>query len=147
MNLKEISLDIYNLLEEFKVVDLPNYPNVAGLFNQSTTTFVIDSGSYESDGTEYLMNLTLKISVASENRIVDTEESSSLYTLISLILQKIFKKIIKNCRPIDNPTFEITTPESGAWKALLTFRIPAYLTYDDGNGTGTRIQSIIYDYI
>lgn len=148
MNLKEISANIFNLLEEFEVIDLPNYPNVVGIFNESTTTFVIDSGSFEIDGSQYLMNLSLKISLSSSSRIDDTD-FTSLYTLISLIIQKLFKKILPNCRAINDPGFEIVSPESGAWKALLTFNIPAYIYYDDGNGngTGTRIERIEYEYI
>lgn len=127
------------LLDEFEVYDLPNIPNINGVFEQSVITFAIVSGSVSGD----YLNLSLNVSVASTLRYDDSdnnyqcltsEQKQSLDYLVSGVIYKLHRKKLKGCGLMVLESFENFTPESGKWRSLLSFTIPLYIIYQ-GNDT------------
>lgn len=150
MNLPEINKSIKNLLQGLDYKELPNYPNIVGIVNESTITFIVASGTYDNESN--YMELELRLSIACDKRTTDEqsiEQLDNLEELIGFIIRKFHKRPIKNCKPILNKSFEITTPESGKWKAFILFRIYTELDseYEDSLETGLPVETITRDYI
>lgn len=132
MSFSSVTDQIKQLLDDFEVKDLPNIPNLNGVFEQSEITFAIVSGSVDG---EYL-NLSLNVSVASDLR-VDAgassgciEQKRSLDSIAFGVIYKLHRKKLKGCGLMVLESFENFTPESGKWRSLLTFTIPFYIIYE-----------------
>lgn len=132
MSFADIADQIKSLLDEFEVKDLPNIPNLNGVFEQSELTFAIISGSVSG---EYL-NLVLNVSVASELRVDagvssnSSQQKRSLDSIVYGVIYKLHRKKLKGCGLMVLESFENFTPESGKWRSLLTFTIPYYIVYE-----------------
>lgn len=149
MYLPAITKSIAKLLVDFEMKELPNYPNLYGVYEQSQVIYEITEG--EDDGlsfTEDIINLTLKVSLACEQRTNKNDDFVSveydLESLISYLIQKLRKAMIPGCKLIQFRNFQKFAPDSGKYRALLTFNIPAYITKLPGesedNGTIERIE-------
>jgi hypothetical protein len=133
MSFTIVSEQIKLLLDEFEVKDLPNLPNIAGIFEQSELTFAIVSGSVDG---EYL-NLSLNVSVACQLRFdagddscPSYEERKNLDSIVFGVIYKLHRKKLIGCGLMRLQQFENFTPESGKWRSLLTFEVPLYLKYE-----------------
>lgn len=133
MNLSEITDNLRVLMSEFQAKELPNYPNVLAVFQQSEIVYEITDGETATDNLiESTINLTLKIAVSSRTRTNDDNNSPrDLNTLISVLVNTLRKKNLPNCKNIRFNSFTKFTPESGLWRAILNFTIVAYLDDDD----------------
>ena len=122
MDLKAINLELIELLKNFEVHDLPNKPNIRGIFNSSDITIAISNGVRSS--IKGFITLTIQISVASSERLVSTvDEENSLYELIELLLNNLEDKKLKNSGHLQIQSFENLIPESGKWRAILVFNL------------------------
>jgi hypothetical protein len=136
MSFTDVTEQIKTLLEDFEVKDLPNIPNLNGVFEQSELTFAIVNGSVEG---EYL-NLSVNVSVASplryddENNFLTSDQKRSLDSVVFGIIYKLHRRKLKGCGMMVLQSFENFTPESGKWRSLLTFLVPFYLKFE-GNDT------------
>lgn len=141
MNLFLINQQIKALLSQLDYGTLPIYPNIVGFINQHTITYIIASGKYNED--DYI-DLELRISIATQKRAredlpseppsdLDSKIEENLDDLIDLILKKFHKRPLKGTRPIKAKSFEVTTPQSGKWRALVLFSITTTLESDYEN--------------
>jgi len=139
IELPEINKNLLSLLSDFNVIDLPNIPNVSGVFEQTDISFAIVSGEAQKDH----LNTVVKISVAAERRTVSeeagggcgyiTEEKANLYTLVSRLIFRLHNKKLPGCGLLKINSFECFTPDSGKWRAILTFSIPWYFDYEQAH--------------
>lgn len=129
MKLKELDIFIGNLLTDFDTKSLPNLPNISGIFNQSDISYAIIKG--ETDNANNYCDVNFQISISKESRIDD--ESSSLYDLIYAVIYQINKKKYPNGGLLKFTSFELFTPDSGKWRALLDFQVlvPIDIYVDD----------------
>lgn len=141
MDLSKITDDLKILMSEFQAKELPNQPNVLAVFQQSEIIYEITDGEVTTDNLiESIINLRLKIAVASKTRThEDDDTGKDLNTLISVLINKLRKKTLPNCKKITFNSFNKFTPESGLWKAVLNFTIQAYLDDD--------LEDTLYDFI
>ena len=132
MSFLNVTNQIKELLDEFEVKDLPNIPNLNGVFEQSELTFAIVNGSVNGD----YLNLSLNVSVASDLRVdagvgaSSIEQKRSLDSIAFGVIYKLHKKKLKGCGLMVLESFENFTPDSGKWRCLLTFTIPFYIIYE-----------------
>jgi hypothetical protein len=128
MSFTAITEQIADILQDYKIYDLPNQPNLGGIINQSEITYAIVSGSVNG---EYL-NLSLNVSIASDMRHGDDDitNKKSLDVLVFDIIYKLHRTKLKGCGLTKLNNFENFTPESGKWRSLLTFTIPLFLIYN-----------------
>lgn len=119
MKLKELDIFIGNLLVDFDTKSLPNLPNISGIFNQSDISYALIKG--ESDNANNYCDVNFQISVSKESRI--DNESSSLYDLVYAVIYQLNKKKYPNGGLIKFTSFELFTPDSGKWRALLDFQV------------------------
>lgn len=130
MNLTAISENIQailNILEATKT--LPNNPNIGGILEETTIVFAVTEGSYEMKN---IVNLTLKVSLACQFRDEpETLNAPVLNDLISLVINTLHRKAIPFCKPMNLVKFENFTPDSGKWRAMIEFSIPAYMNLID----------------
>lgn len=129
MKLKELDIFIGNLLVDFDTKSLPNLPNISGIFNQSDISYALIKG--ESDNANNYCDVNFQISVSKESRI--DNESSSLYDLVYAVIYQLNKKKYPNGGLIKFTSFELFTPDSGKWRALLDFQVlvPIDIYVDD----------------
>lgn len=120
---------IKNLLLPLDVKELPNNPNVSGVFEQTDITYAIKSGKYLDTG---YVELTLNVSVAAERRtsVDEQDEKKSLDDLTFSVVKCLHNKKIPNCKVIRLNEFENFTPDSGKWRTLISFTIPYNLMSD-----------------
>jgi hypothetical protein len=146
INLTTISDNIQTILESIQETKtLPNLPNIKGILNETTIVHVVSSGEYE---TPNLINLDLKVSLASEYREESEDESrKSINELISLIISVLHNRSLPQCKKIRFKKFEIFTPESGKWRSLLEFTIPMMLSIaNDLEDNSGIINEVIFGY-
>lgn len=121
--LTRISDNVQNrlsLIQETRT--LPNNPNLGGILKETTIVHVITSGEYE---TPNLINLDLKVSLACEYREDSAnDDRKSLNELITIIIATLHNSFIPGCKKTQFKKFEIFTPESGKWRALIEFETP-----------------------
>lgn len=120
MKLKELELFIGALLTNFNTKGLPNLPNIAGIFNQSDISYAIVKGEATASGN--FCEVTFQISASKSDRI-DTGDNTSLYDLIQGIVFTLNKIKYPSGGLINLESFELFTPESGKWRALLDFNV------------------------
>jgi hypothetical protein len=145
MSFTDVSDQIKILLEDFEVKDLPNIPNLNGIFEQSELTFAIVNGSVEGN----YLNLSVNISVASplryndddENNYLTSDQKRSLDSVVFGIIYKLHRRKLKGCGTMVLQSFENFTPESGKWRSLLTFLVPFYLKFE-GSDTEQCLTSL-----
>lgn len=127
MKLKDLDIFIGNLLTGFDTKPLPDLPNISGIFNQSDISYAIINGDAETND---FCNVTFQISVSKVSRIDDT---NSLYDLIYAIIYQLNKVKYPNGGLIKFLSFELFTPESGKWRALVNFQVLIPIDYVDDN--------------
>jgi hypothetical protein len=99
-----------------------------------------------------VIELQLKVSLACEKRTSFGQDydgyDGDLESLISVILWTLRGAVIPGCKQIIFNDFEKFVPDSGKWRSILTFTIPAYITDlpTKANGNDTRIKEIGYRY-
>jgi len=120
MKLKELDIFIGNLLTDFDTKSLPNLPNISGIFNQCDISYAIIKG--ESDNANNYCDVNFQVSVSKESRITDIDDDS-LYDLIHAVIYQLNKKKYPDGGLIKFTSFELFTPDSGKWRALLDFQV------------------------
>lgn len=133
MDLQGLNNRINELLTTFEYKDLPNYPNLNGVFNSTNITFAIISGQTTTDPD--FINVKINFSIASQKRIKDENnpDDENLYNLVQLLTYKLQKQKVAKGTLLRLSSFENFTPESGLWRSLLTFYcdIPILSEKDD----------------
>lgn len=146
MNLTVISENIQSILNDLEATKtLPNSPNIGGILEETTIVFAITEGNYEVMG---IVNLSLKVSLACQFREEpETLNAPVLNDLISQTINTLHRKSIPFCRPMNLVKFENFIPDSGKWRAMIEFLIPAHMVSInvDNNDPLERID-INYDY-
>lgn len=127
MEIIELNGRIAELLKDFEVKDLPNNPNLNGIFEQTDITFAVISGQ-RADNSNYI-TIKLNVSIAAtlrtkqEQNSYTDEDEKNLYGLMTAVVHKLQKKKIVGGGLIRLLSFENFTPESGKWRSLLTFDV------------------------
>jgi hypothetical protein len=123
MDLISISNRIQELLTDYEVKDLPNTPNLNGVFEQTDITYAIVSGQRNSD-TPASIIININVSIAAIFRVENQiDEQKSLYGLMRGVTFKLHKQKVPNGKLLKLLSFENFTPESGKWRTLLTFDV------------------------
>jgi hypothetical protein len=128
MNIKQLDDDINNLLRDFEVKNLPNLPNIGGVFEQSDITFAIVSGAIVDVN---IIKIRINISISATFRKdfstpkskYSSGEQSTLYGLLQAVIFKLQKQRVTNGGFLELVSFENFTPDSGKWRNLISFDV------------------------
>lgn len=145
MNLKLLNDDIIRFLSTLNAKDLPNLPNITGIFEQTEITFAIVSGSKSDDS--YFMDVKVNFSIAAtvrKDNEIDSEcfkesEKISLYNLVQDVIYKLHKRKVTGGKLLLITDFELFTPESGKWRALLSSQVSIPISSEVDNNENCNL--------
>lgn len=128
MDLNILSSTIRDSLVALNAKDLPNLPNLGGVFEQTDITYAIVSGQRIDTNT---INIKFNVSIAATFRTRELDESNyyteaeekNLYSLIYQVVYILQKKKSVSGGLVRLLSFELFTPESGKWRGLLAFDV------------------------